>query len=304
MESRSSGRGGGSSSSARSGPDLYSYNPRSYDREPVLYKIYRGRVSKLMDFGAFVRLDGLAEDCRNGEGLVHRDQLTPAEGMRDSGSSNVRDLVRSGQTVFVKVLAVTSARLSLTMKEADQRTGRDLNPARQERASAMQRQADDARSNNPSATQRDWAKELGIVVPPAETLEQAKGRARKRLSSPERWEAKQLEMSGVLPPQELPQYDDEFGLLPADDGVEQELDIELNDEEPAFLEGQSTQRLQLSPVKIVKNPNGTLQRAAMTQQALAKERREITQAKNSALDNAPKDLHRPWEDPMPGTKKE
>ena len=107
-------------------------------------------------------------------------------------------------------------------------------------------------------------------------------------------------MSGVLQPSEYPTFDEEHGLLPADDGVEQELDIELNEDEPKFLSGQTAHKLQLSPVKIVRNPDGTLQRAAMTQSALAKERRELKEAqRNTALDAAPKDLHRPWEDPMP-----
>ena len=43
----------------------------------------------------------------------------------------------------------------------------------------------------------------------------------------------------------------------------------------------------------LKNPDGTLQRAAMTQSALAKERRELReQQRNSLLDSIPKDLNR------------
>ena len=56
----------------------------------------------------------------------------------------------------------------------------------------------------------------------------------------------------------------------------------------------------MSPVKIVKNPEGSLQRAAMTQSALAKERRELQQQQQRTLLEAiPRDLSRPWEDPMP-----
>ena len=41
----------------------------------------------------------------------------------------------------------------------------------------------------------------------------------------------------------------------------------------------------------LKNPDGTLQRAAMTQSALAKERRELReQQRNSLLDSILKDL--------------
>ena len=43
----------------------------------------------------------------------------------------------------------------------------------------------------------------------------------------------------------------------------------------------------------LKNPDGTLQRAAMTQSALAKERRELREhQRNSLLDSIPKDLNR------------
>ena len=56
----------------------------------------------------------------------------------------------------------------------------------------------------------------------------------------------------------------------------------------------------MSPIKIVKNPDGSLQRAAMTQSALAKERRELKETQQRAvMDSIPKDLNRPWEDPMP-----
>ena len=53
-------------------------------------------------------------------------------------------------------------------------------------------------------------------------------------------------------------------------------------------------------MRIVKNPDGSMQRAATEQQTLAKERRELRQTQaNSLLDSIPKDLNRPWEDPMP-----
>ena len=46
---------------------------------------------------------------------------------------------------------------------------------------------------------------------------------------------------------------------------EEELEIELNEDEPAFLRGQTTQTTDLSPSKVVTNPDGSLQRAALTQ---------------------------------------
>ena len=49
----------------------------------------------------------------------------------------------------------------------------------------------------------------------------------------------------------------------------------------------------MSPIKIVRNPDGSLQRAAMTQSALAKERRELRDSQQRALmDAIPKDATR------------
>jgi len=59
--------------------------------------------------------------------------------------------------------------------------------------------------------------------------------------------------------------------------VEEELDIEIREEEPPFLAGQTKRTLELSPVKIVKAPDGSLNRAALSGASLAKERRELRQ---------------------------
>lgn len=85
------------------------------------------------------------------------------------------------------------------------------------------------------------------------------------------------------------------------DQVEEEFEIDINEAEPAFLAGHSTKSgVELSPIKIVKNPEGSMQRAAMTQSALAKERRELRDQQQRAVAEAvPRDLSKPWEDPMP-----
>ena len=91
------------------------------------------------------------------------------------------------------------------------------------------------------------------------------------------------------------------GILNVDDDVEEEFEVDINDTEPEFLKGQSAKSgVEVSPVKIVANPDGSLQRAAMTQSALAKERRELReQQQRTLLEAIPKDLSRPWEDPLP-----
>ncbi|CAG8612252.1 864_t:CDS:2, partial [Ambispora leptoticha] len=119
-----------------------------------------------------------------------------------------------------------------------------------------------------------------------------------RLSSPERWEIKQLIASGVFKASDYPNIDEEHGFIESME-TEEELDIEIREEEPPFLRGQTKHTMQLSPIKVVKAPDGTLNRAAMAGASLAKERRELRQQQaNAELDSVPKDLNLPWLDPM------
>lgn len=246
---------------------------RSRNGPPEVDGIFQGKVSNVMDFGAFVQLDGSRK-----EGLVHVSQMTAARIM------NASQAVKRGQNVWVKVLSIIGQKMSLSMLQCNQTTGEDLNP---KRASA----ATGANAINPSRPSG---------VPVDDEPEQGSGRQIKRMSSPERWEFKQLQMAGLADISDMPNYDAQLGQLVQIDEDEVDFEVELNEDEPAFLTGQSTQSLNLSPIRIVKNPDGSLQRAAMTQSALAKERRELRdQQRNSLVDSVPKDLHRPWEDPLP-----
>ena len=96
----------------------------------------------------------------------------------------------------------------------------------------------------------------------------------KPLTSPERWELKQLVASGVLRASEMPNYNEEQGFIENME-TEEELDIEIREDEPPFLRGQTKHTVQLSPIKVVKAPDGTLNRAALAGASLAKERREL-----------------------------
>lgn len=121
------------------------------------------------------------------------------------------------------------------------------------------------------------------------------------MSDFDKWENQQLLHSGLLSREEHPLYDEDLGILPSTE-VEEDVEIEIREDEPLFLRGQTTRTgMQLSPVKILANPDGSLARAAATATALSKERREIRNAQESAiLDSIPKDMSRPWEDPAPG----
>ncbi len=76
---------------------------------------------------------------------------------------------------------------------------------------------------------------------------------------------------------QLPNFDEENGLLqPEEEGEDIDVEIEMVEDECVFLKGYGRRNLSdLSPVKIVKNPDGSLSQAAMMQGALSKERREI-----------------------------
>jgi len=81
--------------------------------------------------------------------------------------------------------------------------------------------------------------------------------------------------------------------------VEQELDVEVREDEPSFLSGQTKMSLNLSPVKIVKAPDGSMNRAALAGASLAKERRELRQQEaNDQADSEARDFNAPWLDPM------
>jgi len=128
------------------------------------------------------------------------------------------------------------------------------------------------------------------------------GRARKvqRMTSPERWEIKQMLSACCIDKSELPDFDEETGLLPKENEEEADIEIELVEEEPPFLQGHGRMLHELSPVRIVKNPDGSLAQAAMMQSALAKERREVKMIqREQEMDSQATGTNKNWTDPLP-----
>ena len=83
--------------------------------EPEEGKIYKGKVVKIMDFGAFVNFFGKRD------GLVHISQMTWERG------SNPKDLVKEGQEVFVKLMGFDDrGKVRLSMKVVDQESGEEI----------------------------------------------------------------------------------------------------------------------------------------------------------------------------------
>ena len=84
--------------------------------EPEVGVIYKGKVVKVVDFGAFVNFFG-AKD-----GLVHISQLTSK--MRPE---KVTDVVKEGDEVFVKLMGFDDrGKVRLSMKVVDQDTGEEI----------------------------------------------------------------------------------------------------------------------------------------------------------------------------------
>jgi ATP-dependent RNA helicase DHX8/PRP22 len=244
------------------------------------------------DFGVFVTIDIPGQP----EGLVHISQLS------QTMVNKPEEVVKKNQKVKVKVIALTSNRTSLSMKEVDQETGKDLFTFRQ------QAHATGPEGAAPSAaSMRTQTMNRGVDVQALKARqeeEEAKGnlRRKKQLTEQELFEAQQLIRSGVLPVEQYPTYDAQGGGMLNVEETEEETEVDLQDMEPAFLKGQTRRggKIVENNVKIVANPDGSLQRAAMQQSSLAKERRELRQAQaNNLIDSIPKDLNRPWEDPMP-----
>ena len=264
------------------------------DDQPILFKIYDGRIKGVKDFGAFVNLLGVKGRV---DGLVHVSAMQ--EGARVNHPS---DLVSREQPVKVKVVSIQGTRIGLSMKEVDQVTGRDLVPEKRIASGANMERLNGVGSDVESNTRYG---SLTSDVPVIEgELNGRQTRNKKRMTSPERWEIKQLIASGAISALDYPDIDEEYNATLAGEGEfeeEEDIDIEVRDEEPPFLAGQTKQSLELSPIRVVKAPDGSLNRAAMAGTSLAKERRDLRQqeAQDKAAEQAAHvDLNSQWQDPM------
>jgi ATP-dependent RNA helicase DHX8/PRP22 len=279
-------RNGHKSRQTRDEDDPFKRHPTpEIDEEPLLYKVYDGHVTGVKDFGAFVNLHGVRGKV---DGLVHVSALV--EGQRVNHPS---DLVSRGQPVKVKVVKIEGSRIGLSMKDVDQETGRDMAPQ--------------ARIQSGANTERLGGSkdEYGLIDEKQPKFDsQISRKNKKRMTSPERWEIRQLIASGVAKASDYPDLDEDYHATLNGEGemeLEEDVDIEIREDEPPFLAGQTKQSLELSPIRVIKAPDGSMNRAAMAGTTLAKDRRELRQqeAQDKAADEGSKvDLSAKWQDPM------
>ena len=274
--------------------------PPEVDDAPKMFKVYDGTVTGVKDFGAFVNLQGVKGRV---DGLVHVSAMQ--EGAKVNHPS---DLVSRGQPVKVKVTTIQNEgprlKIGLSMKEVDQTTGRDLIPQRRLASGANMEALD---GSGVGLNGNDRYGNIVSDVPIIEGDMSGKSiRQKKRMTSPERWEIKQLIASGAISAQEYPDIDEEYNATLNGEGdfeEEVDVDIEVREEEPPFLAGQTKQSLELSPIRVVKAPDGSMNRAAMAGTSLAKERRDLRQQEaqeKAAEEGAKVDLNAQWQDPMMG----
>lgn len=142
----------------------------------------------------------------------------------------------------VKVLSLTGQKVSLSMKDVCQLTGKDLNPLSH---APLEREDKD---RNPDRPVSSGASVFKLPLGVDEDDDDSRNRVT-RISSPERWEIKQMISSGCIDKSELPDFDEETGLLPKDEDGEADIEIELVEEEPPFLQGHGRALHDLSPVR-------------------------------------------------------
>ncbi len=87
--------------------------------EPEEGKIYHGTITKIMDFGAFVRFLGTTE------GLVHISEV------KNERIASVSDFYKEGDQMWVKCLGTDNrGKIKLSAKRVNQETGEDLESAK------------------------------------------------------------------------------------------------------------------------------------------------------------------------------
>jgi len=233
------------------------------NEEPIAGKIYEGIVTRVEPYGAFIRLN----EFRNiVDGLLHISQIPGREKVR-----NATDLFTKNQKVKVAVLSINGHKISLTMKglpdaiyevksKDDKNEGENLI---------------EELKNNPTKPIDPLGTATGKLTGIRIDTEDSKQKAKKRIPSPLLWEISQMKGGQVYQESDDAFYNPKTGKIEYEEADEEDPDLELNEAEPAFLKNQTTRSgVAMSPVKVTRAMEGTLQRIAMNQAKLAKQRKE------------------------------
>ncbi|KAL9623341.1 MAG: hypothetical protein Q9160_002448 [Pyrenula sp. 1 TL-2023] len=237
------------------------------DDVPKLYKIYNGYITALKDFGAFVKLHDV-RSCPNG--LVHVSAI-----MTRQRVGRPSDLLSKHQEIKVKVISVDNERIGLSIKDVDQFSGIDLATQGTRRGGVIiNAQGTDAR--------------VGYFGIPKQKAPHMRKRP---MTEADRWDALQFIKAGVGRTSDLPELEEDYQAALGGDtskmDLEEEIEIEVRHDEARFLEGQTGKSLDLSPIRVVRNPTGSLAQAAGQSAQSASERRELHAAIEVEAGGAP-----------------
>ena len=261
--------------------------------------IYNGIVTRVESYGCFVLLDisrststerssryHNSSKQKPFQGFVHISQMKTIDYKSKNRISSAHSLVKIKDKVKVKVLSLENNKITLSMNQVDQITGEDLGiklTTSNSIAPSLPVTNDLLSRQNPylQLPKEDNKRLYGELTGIALDTETKTG---KQMSSPELWELNQMKNAKafdyVYDPIMRMEVNNSFN----DYTTEEYIDIELKEEEPPFLKGQTAKAgINFSPIRIVKNPDGTMHRAAIQQAEQAKNRRELRELQNKSL---------------------
>ena len=256
-----------------------------YGDEPKKYSIYQGEVTRVQEYGCFVRMYAEKNNRHKyKEGLVHVSQIANGIFIKDAHS-----YIKSRDQVKVKVLDIMDGRYKLSIKEVDQKTGQDLNP---ENSSTLGKKSAKAQQDSKmnEIESELWTDDFTVDSKYSSGVGKRLKKFKKN-TDVERFEMSQMRSGGVKSNPLAPQndnktYDQNFDSDELDISSDEDINVEVVDEAAPFLKAKGRTILNdLSPVRVVKNPEGSLIRAAQTQVELAKERREKKFEKQNSIKN-------------------
>ena len=187
-------------------------------------------------------------------------------------ANSAADLLSRGQQVKVKIMSLAGNRVGLSMKDVDQTTGGDFTPHPHIKSEAELAEEEWQRtSRSLTRTNADSfpfprsdlkTSHLHPRVPPNASCPRNDRKLSslfRRVPSTHEWHDLNKDSSNPVARTE----------------VEEELNIEVHEDELSFPRGQTKRTFNLSPVKVVKAPGGSLNRAEVHEASLAKDRREL-----------------------------
>lgn len=208
--------------------------------EPQRLQIYRGEVSKVVEYGAFIVLDSTQLDStQKWEGLLHKSEI-PFQ----------QQPLQPKQTVYVQVISNTNdRRLRFTMKNINPRelvdqdhpteaNGRLSAPVVHPTLNLAALGGGQARNTYATTTSMSKGESLfqknqkrSADFNNVDNSTTVSGRRGQKLTEHELFEAKQLMHSGVLPIDQNPLYDSGSGLgiLAMQEETEEDLDVEVSE---------------------------------------------------------------------------